>query len=50
MATDTFTWEVRLQPSEQINVATNAAQFGDGYKQVSGRGINDESETLVADL
>lgn len=45
MATDTFTWEVRLQASEQVNVLTNTAQFGDGYKQVSGRGINDESET-----
>ncbi|WP_210517287.1 phage tail protein [Pantoea ananatis] len=45
MATDTFTWEVRVQASEQINVATNAAQFGDGYRQVSGRGINDETES-----
>ncbi|MGG6135541.1 phage tail protein [Pantoea allii] len=45
MATDTFTWEVRLQASEQISVATNSAQFGDGYKQVSGRGINDVAES-----
>jgi len=45
MVTDTFTWAARLQASEQINVSTNSAQFGDGYKQVSGLGINDTSES-----
>ncbi|KGT86249.1 tail protein [Erwinia typographi] len=45
MATDTFTWAARINSSEQLNVSTNQAQFGDGYKQISSNGINMAAET-----
>lgn len=45
MATDTFTWCVRIDAEEVLTVATISAQFGDGYKQVSGVGINQEAES-----
>ena len=45
MAIDTFTWPVRTGASETINIATQEIQFGDGYKQVAGIGINQESAT-----
>lgn len=45
MAIDTFTWCARTEASEQLNVATIQAQFGDGYKQIAGKGINEESES-----
>ncbi|MGX9359628.1 phage tail protein [Pantoea ananatis] len=45
MATDTFTWCARVEASEQVAVSVIQAQFGDGYKQVAGRGINDQSES-----
>lgn len=40
MAIDTFDWCVRTGATEEVNVATLQAQFGDGYKQVAGSGIN----------
>lgn len=45
MAIDTFTWCARTEASEQLNVATIQAQFGDGYKQIAGKGINEASES-----
>lgn len=45
MATDTFTWATRIQASEQLSVSTIQAQYGDGYKQVAGKGINDAAES-----
>lgn len=45
MAIDTFTWCVRVGSSGSNTVATLQAQFGDGYKQVAGAGINAEAET-----
>lgn len=45
MATDTFTWCVRVGADESLNVAALQAQFGDGYKQVGGAGINTDSES-----
>jgi len=45
MATDTFSWCVRTGATEEITVATLQAQFGDGYKQVAGAGINDQRES-----
>jgi len=45
MAIDTFTWCVRIGPSGANTVATLQAQFGDGYKQVAGNGINTDAET-----
>lgn len=49
MAIDTFTWCTRIGASEELNVATLQAQFGDGYKQVASAGINAaiESWTLT---
>lgn len=38
--TDTFTWAARVDASEDLTVATLSAQFGDGYKQVAGSGMN----------
>lgn len=45
MATDTFTWCVQVNASEELKVSTLQAQFGDGYKQVGSNGINTAAET-----
>ena len=45
MAIDTFGWCVRIGTTEEVNVATLQAQFGDGYKQVAGSGINSAMES-----
>jgi len=45
MATDTFNWCARVEASEQITVSTIQAQFGDGYKQIAGRGVNEQAES-----
>lgn len=45
MAIDTFTWCVRIDASGTTSVSTVQVQFGDGYKQVAGTGINSEAET-----
>lgn len=45
MPTDVFAWSVRTGASEQILASSLQAQFGDGYKQVAGVGINSISET-----
>lgn len=45
MATDTFSWATRIQASEQLTVSAVQAQFGDGYKQMAGKGINDAAES-----
>ncbi|WP_312041209.1 phage tail protein [Pantoea eucalypti] len=45
MAIDTFGWCVRTGATEEVTVATLQAQFGDGYKQVAGAGINDQRES-----
>lgn len=42
---DTFSWPVRVNSSEQLKVATIEAQFGEGYKQVSSKGLYDVSES-----
>lgn len=47
--TDTFTWRTRKTAQGTESVRTLQAQFGDGYKQVSGTGINDKSETWDLD-
>ncbi|WAH52494.1 phage tail protein [Pseudescherichia vulneris] len=44
MAIDTFTWCVRVGASGTNTVSTLQAQFGDGYKQVAGAGINTAAE------
>lgn len=45
MPTDTFSWNVRVNASEQLSVSTINAQFGDGYSQVASAGINAPVET-----
>lgn len=45
MAIDTFTFCVRIGAEETINVSTLQAQFGDGYKQIAGNGINPSAES-----
>ncbi|MCU5775235.1 phage tail protein [Winslowiella arboricola] len=45
MAIDTFSWCVRIGASENIKVSTIQSQFGDGYKQIAGNGINPSAET-----
>ncbi|CAK8739121.1 hypothetical protein SODG_002724 [Sodalis praecaptivus] len=42
---DTFRWPVRVNSNEQLKVATIEAQFGEGYKQVSSKGLHDVSES-----
>lgn len=45
MAIDTFTWRTQGQPEGSLTQRVRSAQFGDGYKQVSGDGINPESQS-----
>jgi len=40
MAIDIFTWCPRINAQQEVTFTTRRAQFGDGYKQVSGDGIN----------
>lgn len=45
MAIETFSWRIQAasQPSITIKDSIRKAQFGDGYAQVSGEGINPET-------
>ncbi|EPG4897884.1 phage tail protein [Citrobacter koseri] len=45
MAIETFTWRIQSagQPTTGSKDVIRKAQFGDGYAQVSGAGLNDES-------
>ncbi|PIJ49203.1 MULTISPECIES: phage tail protein [unclassified Erwinia] len=47
MAIDTFTWRTQIQNGMegQFNHRVRSVQFGDGYKQVSGDGINPETQS-----
>ncbi len=45
MAIDEFSWCVRTGAAEELTVSTMEAQFGDGYKQVAGTGINSARES-----
>ncbi|VFR79537.1 Phage minor tail protein [plant metagenome] len=40
MATETFTWKAVDTPQGTITFRRLAAQFGDGYRQVAGDGLN----------
>ncbi|MDF3842666.1 phage tail protein [Pseudomonas citronellolis] len=42
MAIETFTWEPDDEASADGTFKTNKSQFGDGYAQVSGDGLNAE--------
>lgn len=43
--TDTFTWIPLVQPQGAVKLRTRAAQFGDGYRQVVGDGINVKTQS-----
>jgi phage-related protein len=44
MAIEHFAWKIQAasQPTLSSKDTVRTAQFGDGYKQVSGSGLNDE--------
>ena len=44
MAIEIFTWSPRVNPTQTVNFRTRKAQFGDGYVQVSGDGLNTRSQ------
>ncbi|WP_455648513.1 phage tail protein [Kluyvera sp.] len=45
MAIEHFGWRIKAssQPTLKSKDVVRSAQFGDGYKQVSGSGLNDET-------
>lgn len=43
--TDTYTWDTYEGTSGQGAFSTGVAQFGDGYAQDAGNGINNETQT-----
>ncbi|MDE1011275.1 MAG: phage tail protein [Paraburkholderia fungorum] len=45
MAAETFTWLVRVGDAGAIKFRSRGAQFGDGYKQLVGDGINGKSSS-----
>ncbi|MBL1759211.1 phage tail protein, partial [Klebsiella pneumoniae] len=44
MAIEIFTWSPRVNPQQTVNFRVRKAQFGDGYAQVCGDGINTRSQ------
>ncbi|NMY89829.1 phage tail protein [Pseudomonas oryzihabitans] len=45
MAVETFTWSPRLDPEGTATYRTRTSQFGDGYAQVVGDGLNNKSQS-----
>lgn len=45
MAIQTFTWCARVNASADVSFRVRKAQFGDGYTQVSGDGINNRGQS-----
>ena len=45
MALETFPWRTQGTPEGSYNWRVRTAQFGDGYKQVAGDGINPETQS-----
>lgn len=45
MALETFTWSPLNGPTADIQNRNRSAQYGDGYEQVVGDGINSESQS-----
>ncbi len=45
MAVEHFSWRIKAssQPTLKSKDTVRTAQFGDGYKQVTGSGLNDET-------
>ncbi|WP_034913039.1 phage tail protein [Erwinia sp. 9145] len=52
MAIETFTWRTQTQGNMEgsFDHRIREAQFGDGYKQVSGDGINPETQSWPVTL
>lgn len=44
MAIETFTWSPRIDAQAEVKNRVRKAQFGDGYTQVSGDGLNTRSQ------
>ncbi|MEP8995473.1 phage tail protein, partial [Enterobacter hormaechei] len=45
MALETFNWSPRVNPSQDVTMRTREVQFGDGYTQTSGDGLNPRSQS-----
>jgi phage-related protein len=45
MALATFTWSPQIKPTGDNTFRVRTAQFGDGYSQVAGDGINTETQS-----
>lgn len=45
MAIEIFAWKVEARGDGDITFAQRVTQFGDGYRQTSGDGINNESQS-----
>lgn len=42
---ETFTWSPRISPTQTVSMRVRKAQFGDGYQQVAGDGLNPRSQS-----
>ena len=45
MAIEIFTWCARINAAGEAKFSTRKVQFGDGYTQVSGNGINNRTQS-----
>jgi phage-related protein len=43
--TTTFTWPVQAKPTGTMKLRVLTSQFGDGYEQVAGDGINNKEQS-----
>lgn len=45
MAVETFTWRTLTEPTGTVSYRVKTAQFGDGYSQAVGDGINNKVQS-----
>ena len=45
MAIETFTWCARINAAGEAQFSTRKIQFGDGYTQVAGNGLNNRTQS-----
>lgn len=50
MAIETFTWCPRVNAQQEVSFRTRKAQFGDGYTQVAGDGLNTRSQAWTLEF
>jgi len=50
MAIEIFTWCPRVNAQQEVSFRTRKAQFGDGYTQVAGDGLNTRSQTWTLEF